>query len=166
MASQNSNAAYDFALFEPKRQQQAVPQKKNNIIELPKEKLEQNRRTRVNPAKAISGFLAMAIMLGMVGTIVYGQVQLTELTDQLNAATKTYDENKSVYTQLQMKSNSQLSLQAVEDYATSKLGMKKIEQSQVQPIELSKGDKIQVVRSEKNQSWLTSLWNSIMQFLS
>lgn len=35
MASQNSNEAYDFALFEPKRQQE-VPQKKSNIIELPK----------------------------------------------------------------------------------------------------------------------------------
>ncbi len=166
MASQNSNAAYDFALFEPKRQQQEVPQKKSNIIELPKEKLEQNRRSGINPAKAISGFLALAVMLGIVGTIVYGQVQLTELTEQLNAATKTYSENKSVYTQLKMKSDSQLSLQAVESYATAKLGMKKIEQSQVQPVELSKGDKTQVVQNEKDQNWLTSLWDSIVQLLS
>ncbi len=80
MASQNSNAAYDFALFEPKRQQE-VPQKKNNIIELPKEKLEQNRKAKVNPVKALSGFLALAVIFGMVTTIVYGQVQLTELTE-------------------------------------------------------------------------------------
>ena len=165
MASQNSNEAYDFALFEPKRQQE-VPQKKSNIIELPKEKLEQNRRSKVNPVRAISGFLVLAVMLGIVGTIVYGQVQLTELTEQLNTATKTLNENQSVYTQMKMKSESKLSLQAVENYATDKLGMKKIEQSQVEPIELSKGDKTQVVQNEQNKSWLTSLWNSIVQLLS
>lgn len=165
MASQKSSEAYDFALFEPKRQQEA-PQKQNNIIELPKEKLEQNRRSRLNPVKAVSGFLALAVMLGIVGTIVYGQVQMTELTEQLNTATKTLDESKSVYTQLKMKSDSQLSLQAVENYATDKLGMKKIEQSQVEPIELSKGDKTQVVKTVENQNWLTSIWESIVQFLS
>lgn len=165
MASQNNNAAYDFALFEPKRQQEA-PQKNNNIIELPKEKLEQNRRARVNPLKALSGFLALAVIFGIVTTIVYGQVQLTELTEQLNAATKTLDENQSVYTQLKMKSDSQLSLQSVEDYAIDKLGMKKVEQSQVEPIELSKGDKTQVHQNANDQSWLNSLWNTIMQLLS
>ena len=165
MASHNSNEAYDFALFEPNRQQE-VPQKKDNIIELPIEKLEQNRRARVNPVKAVSGFLALAVMLGIVGTIVYGQVQLTELTEQLNAATKTLDEHKSVYTQLEMKSDSQLSLQTVENYAQDKLGMKKIEQSQVEPVELSKGDKTQVVQSGKGRNWLTSVWDSIVRLLS
>jgi hypothetical protein len=166
MASRNSNEAYDFALFEPKRQQQEVPLKKSNIIELPQEKLEQNRRTRNNPIKAFSGFLALLVMLGIVGTMVYGQVQLTELTDQLNSVNKTLSENKSVYTQLKMKSDSQLSLEAVENYATQKLGMAKIEQSQIESVELSKGDKTQVVQSDAGQNGLTSLWNRILQLLS
>ncbi len=165
MASQKSSEAYDFALFEPKRQQEA-PQKQSNIIELPKEKLEQNRRSRVNPIKAVSAFLSLMIMLGVVGTIVYGQVQLTELTERTNAATKTLNESESVYTQLKMKSDSRLSLQAVESYATDKLGMKKIEQSQVEPIALSKGDKTQVVHSDASQNWLASLWDTIVQLLS
>lgn len=165
MASQNSNEAYDFGLFEPKRQQEA-PQKKSNIIKLPKEKLDENRRSKVNPARAVSGFLAMAVILGVVGTIVYGQVQLTELTEQINTQTKTLTESQSVYTQLKMKSDSQLSLQAVEDYAKDKLGMTKIQQNQVQPIELSSGDKTQVVQKGAGKDWLASLWDSIMQFLS
>jgi len=165
LASRNGNEAYDFTLFEPKRQQE-VPQKKSNIIELPKEKLEENRRARNNPLKAVSGFLALAVMLGIVGTIVYGQVQLTELTDQLNSTTKILDENKSVYTQLKMKSDSQLSLETVENYATQKLGMKKIEQNQIEPVELSKGDKTQVVQNGAGQDWLTSLWNKIVELLS
>jgi Cell division protein FtsL. len=165
MASQKSSEAYDFALFEPKRQQEA-PQKKSNIIELPKEQLEKNRRTRINPLKAVSGLLALVVMLGVVGTIVYGQVQLTELTEQLNSASKTLDESESVYTQYKMKSDSQFSLQAVESYATDKLGMKKVEQSQVEPIELSSGDKTQVVQKDQEPNWLSSLWNAIVQLLS
>nr|WP_319487496.1 hypothetical protein [uncultured Caproiciproducens sp.] len=166
MTSPNSNEAYDFALFEPKRQQQEAPRKKNNIIELPQEKLEQNRRTKIKPFRAVSAFLALGVMLSIVGTMVYGQVQLTELTENLNAATKTLDESESVYTQLQMKSDSQLSLQTVENYATGKLGLKKIEQNQVEPISLSKGDKTQVVQSGADENWLSSLWNSILQLLS
>ncbi|MBW7571673.1 hypothetical protein [Caproiciproducens faecalis] len=165
MASPNSNEAYDFALFEPKRQHEE-PQKKSNIIELPKEKLEQNRRVKLNPFRVVSTFLAFGIMISIVGTMVYGQVQLTELTENLNAATKTLNESESVYTQLQMKSDSQLSLQTVENYATNKLGLKKIEQNQVEPIALSKGDKTQVVQNSGDDNWLTSLWNSILQLLS
>lgn len=165
MAYRNSNEAYDFALFEPKRQQEA-PQKKSNIIEIPKEKLEENRKTRTNPFKAFMGFLTLAVMLGMVGSMVYGQVQLTELTDQLNAKTKVLNEQQSVYTQLKMKSDSQLSLETVENYATQKLGMKKIEQNQIEPVELSKGDRTQVVKSADGQDPLTSLWDTILEMLS
>lgn len=166
MASRNSSEAYDFALFEPKRQEQEAPHKKDNIIALPQQKLEQNRRTKVNPVKAVSTFLVLAVMLGIVSTMVYGQVQLTELTEKLNAATKTYNESTSVYTQLKMKSDSQLSLETVENYATAKLGLKKIEQNQIEPISLSKGDKTQVLQSSANVNWLTSVWESIMQLLS
>ncbi len=165
MASPNSSEAYDFALFEPKRQQE-LPQKKSNIIALPQEKLEQNRRTKVKPVKTVSTFLGLAVMLGIVSTMVYGQVQLTELTEKLNSATKTYNESTSVYTQLQMKSDSQLSLETVENYATEKLGLKKIDQNQVEPISLSKGDKTQVLQSGAGANWVTSLCNSIIQLLS
>lgn len=166
MASRNSSEAYDFALFEPKREQREGQRKRNNIIELPQQKLEENRRAKRNPARAVSAFLAMAVMLGIVSTMVYGQVQLTELTEELNAATKTYNESASVYTQLKMKSDSQLSLETVEDYAANKLGLKKIEQNQVEHISLSKGDKSEVLQSSAHQGWMTSLWESIVHLLS
>ena len=164
LAYRSSNEAYDFTLFEPKRQLEA-PQKKSNIIELPQEKLEENRRAKNNPLKILSGFMALLVMLGIVGTMVYGQVQLTELTDQLNKQTKTLNEQQNAYTQMKMKSDSQLSLETVENYATQKLGMKKIEQNQVVPIELSTGDKTQVMNNE-NQNQLESVWNALLELLS
>lgn len=166
MAARNGSEAYDFALFEPNRRQAETPRKKTNIIELPREKLEQNRKAKVRPASAVSAFLAFAVVTGIVGTFVYGQVQLTELTDSLNAATKTLNENRSVYTQMKMRSDSRLSLEKIENYATQKLGMQKIDQSQVTPIELSRGDKSEVLQKSGGNNWFTRLTDALRRLLS
>lgn len=165
MASRNGSEAYDFALFEPKRQPSNQVEEKANIIELPKEKLEENRRPKIKPLKMIGIIFTFVILASLAGTYVYGQVQLTELTDSVNSAAKIIAEDQNAYTQLKMKSDSQLSVETVETYASQKLGMKKIDNSQIEPIELSKGDKIQVLQKDKQENWLTEIWNSIKNLL-
>lgn len=163
MAGQNRNVAYDLSLFEPKpleRQEQ-----KSNIVELPKEQLEKNRKNKVSPLRMIATFFVMAALVGVVTTIVYSQVQLTELTDQVNAAAKQLEESESVYTQLKMKSDSQFSLQTVETYAKDTLGMKKINQNQVVCISLSEGDKGEVLQ-ESCCDWVSSVWNWLQNLVS
>ena len=166
MAARNSSEAYDFTLFEPKRRQAELPREKTNIIELPREKLEQNRRAKTKPAAVVCAFLAFAVVTGIVGTFVYGQVQLTELTDSLNAQTKTLNESQSVYTQMKMRSDSRLSLEKIENYATQTLGMQKIDQSQVNPIELSRGDKSEVLQKSGGENWFSRLMDSLKRLLS
>ena len=162
---QQRSEAYDLSLFEPRRQEQELPQK-NNIIELPSKKLEENRRHKLHPLRAFSTFCVMAVIVAIVGTMVYSQVQLTELTEELNVATKQLEESQSVYTQLKMKSDSQLSLETVENYAKDELGMKKISQSQVECISLSEGDKGQVLQQCSAENWFTDFWNCIQNLLS
>ena len=166
MAARNSSEAYDFALFEPKRRQAELPKEKTNIIELPREKLEQNRRAKTKPVAGVSALLASAVVAGIAGTLVYGPVELTELTDSLNAATKALNEDQSLYTQMKMKSDSQLSLEKIENYATQTLGMQKIDQSQVTPIELSKGDKSEVLQKSGDGGWLARLEDAVRRVLS
>ncbi len=163
MAAQSHNEAYDLSLFEPKRLERR--EQNNNIIELPRERLEKNRKNKVKPFRAIATFFVMAVIVGIVGTMVYSQVQLTELTDQLNAAAKQYEESQSVYTQLKMRSDSQLSLQTVENYAKEELGMKKINQNQVVCVSLSEGDRGQVLL-ETGDDWWTAAWNYVQNLLS
>lgn len=158
------NTAYDFSLFEPQRKE--LPQKPNNVIQLPQKQLEENRKLKRKPFRLIATFLSMALIVSLVGTMVYGQVQLTELTEQLNAATKQLDEQTSVHTQLKMRSDSLLSLQAAEGYAKDKLGMSKISYSQVVPIKLSEGDKGQVLDQHAAGNWWSSLWDSLQNLLS
>lgn len=164
MAKENRSEAYDLSLFEPKTKEQQS--QNNNVIEIPQEKLEQSRKNKVKPIRAIAGFTSLVIMFGIVTTMVYGQVQLTELTENFNKASKQLSEEQSVYTQLKMQSDSKLALNSVEDYAKNKLGMKKLEQNQMEFVSLSQGDKGQVLQNNQGENWWTSLWHSIEKLLS
>lgn len=160
------NTAYDFELFEPKRRVEQAPPLKNNVIELPKERLQENRRPKVSLWKMLPTALAFLAIAGMAGAYIYGQVQLAELTDSLGTVEKQLSEVRSVYTQMAMKSDAQLSLQTIETYASDKLGMEKVNQNQVKTVELSHGDKTQVLLPVQDGEWLPKALASIRRFLS
>ena len=156
--------AYDLSLFEPKRQELPASGQKNNVIKLTQEQLDKSRRVKLQPLHALATFLSMAVVVGIVGSVVYGQAQLNELTDQINTAQAELSEAQSTYTQLKMKSDSRLSLDTVEEYAKDTLGMRRISQEQVVCISLSSGDKGEVL--QEDGSVLGSLWNWIQNLLS
>ena len=156
--------AYDLSLFEPKRQELPASGQKNNVIKLTQEQLDKSRRVKIQPLHALATFLSMAVVVGIVGSVVYGQAQLNELTDQINTAQAELSEAQSTYTQLKMKSDSRLSLDTVEEYAKDTLGMRRISQEQVVCISLSSGDKGEVL--QEDGSVLGSLWNWIQNLLS
>ena len=156
--------AYDLSLFEPKRQELPASGQKNNVIKLTQEQLDKSRRVKIQPLHALATFLSMAVVVGIVGSVVYGQAQLNELTDQINTAQAELSEAQSTYTQLKMKSDSRLSLDTVEEYAKDTLGMRRISQEQVVCIRLSSGDKGEVL--QEDGSVLGSLWNWIQNLLS
>lgn len=162
----NQSNAYDFELFQPKRQMEEAPQKRSNVIELPKEKLEENRRPKTHLGKIIPAFLAFIVVSGIVGTYINGQVQLSALSDALGTAKQSFQGQQNAYSQLKIKSDSTLSMEVVESYASKKLGMKKTNQSQVTPVELSKGDKAQVVTKVSGKNWLEQVWAAIRSYLS
>ncbi len=142
------NNAYDISLFE------AAPkvERKNNVVKIPESKLEKNRRVKIKPLKAISTFLAVFTLISVMLVVVHSQVELTELTEQINVSTKQLQELESEYTQLQMKVEASTSLKAVEEYSKNKLGMKRIEPTQVEYITLSDGDKAEVKSENQNKS--------------
>lgn len=156
--------AYDLSLFEPKRQELPASGQKNNVIKLTQEQLDKSRRVKIQPLHALATFLSMAVVVGIVGSVVYGQAQLNELTDQINTAQAELSEAQSTYTQLKMKSDSRLSLDTVEEYAKDTLGMRRISREQVVCISLSSGDKGEVL--QEDGSVLGSLWNWIQNLLS
>ncbi len=162
----NRSEAYDFELFEPKRREPQAPRKKDNVIRIPREKLEKNRRPAAHPFRMFSAFLAFTVVAGILGAFVYGQVQLTELTESLDAAQRTLAEQQGAYTQMKLRSDAGLSLQSVESYATRQLGMKKAGLDQTTVVELSKGDRSQVLQKSGGGGFLDRLLAGVERLLS
>ena len=136
------NLAYDLSLFEEKpREYKQKPNKKNNILKIPQEKLKINARPMAKTLSVLSTAVLSIVSVSVLVIMIYSQVQLTELTENIGCMQKTLNESRSVYTQLQMRVESEMSLHTVEQYAKQNLGMQNTEAYQVEYIELSKGDK-------------------------
>ena len=139
MSLREKNVAYDLSLFE-----EVTIKEKDNVLELPNKGLKTKKLRKINPFLMLAISIFSLISLSIVGTIVYNQVQLTELTANINSVTKQLNESEGIYTQLQVKTESNLSLSIVEDYAKNKLNMSKIDPAQIEYVSLSKGDKATV----------------------
>ncbi|MDQ5983417.1 MAG: Cell division protein FtsL [Eubacteriales bacterium SKADARSKE-1] len=144
MSLKEKNVAYDLSLFE-----EVTINQQDNVLELPNKGSKTNKKRKTNPFFVLAVSIFSFICLGIVGTVVYNQVQLTELTANINSVTKKLNESEGVYTQLQVKTESNLSLSIVEDYAKNELKMSKIDPAQIEYISLSKGDKATI----KNDKW-------------
>lgn len=169
----NQNEAYDFSLFEPSRKEQErqrpapskQPKKKNNLIRISEEQLEKSRRIKYKPTTVIGGIMFSLIVLTIMGTMILSQVQLTELTENINDANALLAEQQSITTQLQVKVESQLSLRSVEDYAQNQLGMQNAANNPITYISLASGDKAEIIQLEE-KSWLDTIADAISGLLS
>ncbi|MDP4119433.1 MAG: hypothetical protein Q8876_00030 [Bacillota bacterium] len=163
---------YDLSLFEssavpasPKKNPSARPNKKGEIIKLPKEKLEKIQRRHHNPVKLFVGFFCAIIITAVVGSIVQGQAQLTEINAKIDSAQKVLSDDQSLYTQTKMKLESKYSTSVIEKYASDKLGMSQAQNYQKEFISLSHGDKAEVV-DKKPDGFFETLKKAIDSFWS
>lgn len=177
MALRNQTEAYDLSLFETRPltvevggQTRAKPaqkqQRRNNIIELPQDQVEKNRRKALHPLRALAVAFTLGLMLTIVGSVVFNQVQLNELTTQIASAEQQLAEQQSVHTQLQMEANSSMTLSDVEKFVQDQLDMHKVGKNQVTYITLTEGDQGTVVRSAGEESWLDQIWSFLQGLVS
>lgn len=183
MAYENRNAAYDLSLFDdtnytsgstaPERHKKEVHKKDNRkktgktnkVVTLPQEELNKIRRRKHNPLKlAVGSIGGMAVAL-VIGFIIVGQVQLTELNQEIISAKATLADCQSIYTQNQMKVESELSNAEIEEYAENVLGMTKASNAQKEFVTLSGGDKAEV-SAQQSENLFTQFIDSIKNLWS
>jgi len=164
-----SSSAYDITLFEDPDMyasgDEAEDIAKDGAADVEsgttekKRKRRRDTKKRKNSSKRSRGSalrITLAVIFGIafafiVVSIIHGQVQLTELNQEIANAKQELAEQQSVYTQLQMKVDSSISTAVVEEYAQDKLNMNKAANSQKEFINLSEGDKAEVtMTSDKN----------------
>ena len=166
MAYENRNAAYDLSLFDdtsytsgsaaPERRKKDIHKKDvskktskvNKVVTLPQDELNKIRRRKHNPLKLAVGSIGGLSVALVIGFIIVGQVQLTELNQEIISAKATLADCQSIYTQNQMKVESKLSNAEVEEYAENVLGMTKASNAQKEFVTLSSGDKAEVSANE------------------
>ena len=179
MAYDNNNAAYDLSLFDEDLYTSTAPEReyedeseskvkrkqKNKVVKFSEEDINKARRRKHNPVKLILGGLGVAIVTFVIGAIIVGQVQLTELNQQIISAQDTLADTQSVYTQNQMKLEAGLSNAEIEKHATEVLGMTKASNAQKEFVSIESGDKAEV-SSQKSENIFTQFIESIKNLWS
>lgn len=176
------NAAYDLSLFDdsaeythgtaaPKRKGSEVhkkqEKKKNNgdVLLLPQKELQKHRARKHNPLKLTLSAIGSLAVAFVIGVIIVGQVQLTELNQKIVTAQQTLEDAQSIYTQNQMKLESNLTNAEIEQYAEEVLGMTKATNAQKEFVTLSGGDKAEI-SSQKDENLFTRFIDSIKNLWS
>lgn len=103
----STSNAYDFDLFDsrdhgsaaPKLPEPKAPQKqkqKNNVVKLDEKQLRRSHRHSANTVKMLMNLAVVLVIVGAIGAVVFSQVQLTELTDEINTANESLSQEKAL----------------------------------------------------------------------
>lgn len=172
MAYGNTSSAYDFAAFErPARSQEAPvrnaqPRRNAKVIEIDERQLRRSHRRNANALRAVLSLCMVMIVLGAVGMIVFSQVQLTELTAEINAVSHQLTEEKSLAVQLEMQAAAMMNTNDIETYARDRLGMEKVTEGQTTYIHLAHDDSGTVLQKNEQPGTLQQAWNSLRSIFS
>ena len=158
MANLNDGLALDLDLFDSTKNGYVPVERKKKKIEAPK--LIQSKpisfeqaQTEIKASRIAAlraGVIAIVALL-ILGSLIYSRVMLTnyqsELADQ-KAALKT---EQSENVRLQMQFNSLMSMDKIEEYAQTKLGMVKRESYQVRYFDMSEDDNTETAQKDTNR---------------
>ena len=158
MANLNDGLALDLDLFDNTKNGYVPVERKKKKIEAPK--LIQSKpisfeqaQTEIKASRIAAlraGVIAIVALL-ILGSLIYSRVMLTnyqsELADQ-KAALKT---EQSENVRLQMQFNSLMSMDKIEEYAQTKLGMVKRESCQVRYFDMLEDDNTETAQKDTNR---------------
>ncbi len=171
--------AYDFSLFEDRNaarvlepQIEEQPKRKQSPVELPKraEQPERQRgkqaKHRLSPLKMAAAALCFIALFATGLTAVYSEVQLTELTEQINDTQNNLAEAESLEVQLNMQAAQRMTDAQVEAYAEQQLGMGKITGSQVVYMHVAQQDKGTVVQDIEGETGIAKFFSDMWAWLT
>ncbi len=170
-----TSEAYDLSQWEervaaslPERETREEREKKHQkkVVELPQKELRKNAKVKRHPLRMVATTLCFGVILATVTTMVYNQVQLTELTEQINVASQDLQEAESLEIQLNMEASQEMNGAQVEEYATNELGMSKVTSGQVTYVGSSQQDAGTVVRESSQGSLLDQIWSVIQSWFN
>ena len=158
MSYRSNNLAYDLSQFETKS---SSVNKSNLEVITNKKHINRNER-----ALGFGNAFLFLLIAGMIGAIIYSNALINELGTQVSQATKEYTTLLSENKRLTANLESKISLKNIETYAEEELGLSKMEEYQIQYINMAPEDKIEYVKNEADDNMTDKLLKSISGFIS
>ena len=157
-----TEVAYNLENFMAKTAEQQDKELKKSSLRM----IENRRKAKVvAPVKVI---LASAVALVISVIMIYSQVVLTELTSEVSFYENQIVDLDTEYVRLQSELESITSIKTLEEAAETKLGLTKIDSSQVEYVNLTGGDEITVAHVSGKylikENW-ENFVNSISEYL-
>lgn len=136
MAAYNSSSAYDLSSI-------GHPQQK------PKPELKVVKAKRSLGASLLNfrTFSAAAVVVGMLTMMLYSQVELTEITDEINSLTTQLEELEGENTRLRSDLESTMSLRTIGEQAKNELGMNRRDKYQTVYIHMEAEDRAELTEN-------------------
>lgn len=179
--SYNTYKDIDFSIFEPTERsfdrnaaRQAQPQRRTQrpapkleIVRRQRKTVsqakEEMRNTAIQSAKVIAVAL---ILLSMFSALLYGRFKVDELDREISSLNSEISTAQSENVRLNMEIDSVISLKNVEDYAQTKLGMVKMENHQIEYIDLSGEDRVVLSGGKTLRADGKSFLSKVMEYIS
>lgn len=130
---------YDASLEAQRRREEARNAKRQKA-------LAESKRRRAIRKNAIKALLVMTAILAV---IMIREAQIDMLCGKISAMEKTKENLDAIVTEKEINLSGSMDLKVIEDIATSKLGMKKPDQSQYVYIKMDKSDSGQILDETK-----------------
>ena len=144
-----NGVAYDLSRFED-RPRAVVFEK----VQTKKE----NKKAELSIKKLL---LVGVVIVAITFVMIYNRVMLTELTDEIAQANKTLNALQGENTLLEMEIAQKMSLDNIEEYATTQLNMGKVEQYQIENISLTQNDEITVMKDDSQNNFFSTVYAGI-----
>lgn len=152
-------AAYDMNAVRRRR----APQTRKNVPL----RVEKGGKRRLTPFQAAMQhaiqLISVALMVGFAVSLLWSEAQLVELNDQIQDAKAQLVSEQSQYTYYNSALNSRTNITSVEETAT-RLGLMKIDQSQITYIRLGESDTLERTQSAVRQ-WTDFIYNGAVTIL-
>ena len=151
--------AYNLENFAAKTAEQHDTELKTRSLRI----IKNRRKTKViAPVKVILAS-AMAIVISIV--MIYSQVVLTELTSEVSFYENQLTKLNTEYVRLQGELEATTSIKTLEEAAETKLGLAKIDSSQVEYVNLTGDDAISVARTG-GKYLIKQYWDNFVEFIA
>ena len=110
------------------------------------------------------GAVTLGILTGvLIGTVIYGRVQTNEIYTKIAALQTEYDDLTARNISMRSEMEGKLTVKKIEEYAEDELGLRPLNQSQIEYIQLQTEDEVTISEPEDNffvtvNDYLVSIW--------